>query len=226
MATDLNALLTAALADSGGAENPPTLNDARILDTTLDLVQIRGIDGFTVDDIAKKARLNRTTIFRRFGTKDEVLKRMITREIDNFRYQMAELTTTGKDGLTTIVECVDLAVTTGRTHPLARSLADNQTGWLIETLRSPRGGLLAEAKTLMATFIVLALTDHPNHDIAVDQIADLLLHLLIGYVFVPESALPFDDQSTTAPFTNAIVLAALRESDGRTTRKPLPPQSA
>ena len=211
MTTDLNALLTAALADTGGAENPRSLNDARILDTTLDLVRNRGIDGFTVDDIADKARLNRTTIFRRFGTKDEVLKRMITREIDNFRDQMAGLTTAGKDGLTAIVECVDLAVTTGRTHPLARSLADNHTGWLIETLRSPRGGLLADMRTMLATFIVTALTDHPNHDIAAEQIADSLLHLLIGYVFVPESALPFDDQSTIAPFTKAIVLAALRE---------------
>lgn len=226
MTTDLNALLTAAIADTGGAENPPTLNDARILDTTLDLVQNRGIDGFTVDDIADKARLNRTTIFRRFGTKDEVLKRMIKREVDNFRCQMAELTTTGKDGLTTIAECVDLAVTIGRTHPLVRSLADNHTGWLIETVRSPRGGLLTEVKTMLATFIGIALTDHPNHDIAAEQIADLFLHLLIGYVFVPESALPFDDQSTIAPFTKTIVLAALRESDGRTVPKPLPPQSA
>jgi AcrR family transcriptional regulator len=211
MATDLNALLTAALADNGGAENPTSSSDARILDTTLDLVRNRGIDGFTVDDIAEKARLNRTTIFRRFGTKDEVLKRMIAREINNFRYQMAGLAKTRKDGLTTIGEFVDLAVTTGRTNPLARGLADNHTGWLIEAVRSPRGGLLAELKMMLATFIAVALADHPNRDIAAGQIADLLLHLIIGYVFVPESALPFDDQSTIAPFTETVVLAALRE---------------
>ncbi len=60
---------------------PETETDTRILEAALELVGEYGEDRITMDDIATRAGVNRVTVFRRFGSKDEVITRTYLRAV-------------------------------------------------------------------------------------------------------------------------------------------------
>ena len=64
-------------------EHPPRDDDearARLLDAAERCYERRGIARTTVDDIAKEAMVHRTTVYRYFGTRDDVLAFVMLRE--------------------------------------------------------------------------------------------------------------------------------------------------
>lgn len=51
-----------------------------ILDAALDVLQTLGIRKTTIEDIARKASVDRVTVYRRVGTKNDVVKAVLARE--------------------------------------------------------------------------------------------------------------------------------------------------
>ncbi len=64
--------------------------DERILDAALTRVLQVGIRRASLDDIARRAGVNRVTIYRRFTTKENLIDAMLAREIQR---TLAEVTT-------------------------------------------------------------------------------------------------------------------------------------
>ena len=61
----------------------PTADDAmaeRILDAALALAAASGLNNLTMDDVAKRARVGRMTVYRRFGSKPTLLDALAVRE--------------------------------------------------------------------------------------------------------------------------------------------------
>lgn len=202
MSSTLSVMFETAFA--AGERRELTTNDHKVLDATLDLVQRKGIDGFTVADVAARARLNRVTVFRRFGSKDEMLQQMVTRELDNFRDQLHNIAQSNPDAQTVMIEGFALSIKTARTHPLVRSLADHDPAWLLETLRSPRSAILSSVRAGLAATLSAVETHSPS---ALDPVraADILLHLVVAYTFTPEADPPLDDDADLAAFAKSIV---------------------
>lgn len=66
-------------------DRPPADDDearARLLDAAETCYERRGIGRTTVDDIAKEAAVHRTTVYRYFGTRDDVLAFVMLRETE------------------------------------------------------------------------------------------------------------------------------------------------
>lgn len=64
-------------------DRPPVDDDearARLLDAAETCYERRGVGRTTVDDIAKEAAVHRTTVYRYFGTRDDVLAFVMLRE--------------------------------------------------------------------------------------------------------------------------------------------------
>ena len=55
--------------------------DARILDAALELFAELGISRVGIDDIARQARVNRATLYRRIGSKDVIARAAILKEV-------------------------------------------------------------------------------------------------------------------------------------------------
>ncbi|GAB3960417.1 TetR/AcrR family transcriptional regulator [Actinoallomurus acanthiterrae] len=56
--------------------------DARIVDTALELLLDRGYDRFAVEEVAAKAGVAKTTIYRRWPTKDHLIVAVVARVMD------------------------------------------------------------------------------------------------------------------------------------------------
>ena len=71
-------LVTEALLKGSGADTDPT--DEAILTATVQCIGRFGLDRFSIDDVAQTAGVGRATVFRRFGSKEEIVRRAIARE--------------------------------------------------------------------------------------------------------------------------------------------------
>lgn len=98
-------------AGSDGSESPagnhaPEVH--RILDAALELFAEFGIKRTTIGDIARRAGIDRVTVYRRIGNKDQVIQSVVTREATRLFEQVSA---TARQG-TTIEERVELGFTT------------------------------------------------------------------------------------------------------------------
>ena len=78
-------------------DRPPVDDDdarARLLDAAENCYARRGVGRTTVDDIAKEAAVHRTTVYRYFGTRDDVLAFVMLRETESV-IAVAEAALTG-----------------------------------------------------------------------------------------------------------------------------------
>lgn len=55
----------------------------RILDVVYRLVKIRGIKGFTMDDIARELQIGKQTIYTYFKSKDELIMELVRTSVDD-----------------------------------------------------------------------------------------------------------------------------------------------
>lgn len=96
----------------------------RILDATLERILQVGVRRASLDDIARRAKINRVTIYRRFTTKENLIDAVLTREIQRIVAEVAEIvaTTPGIDAQ--IENTVMFVLWQTRTHPLVILLLD------------------------------------------------------------------------------------------------------
>lgn len=70
------------MAAAAGALQPSTRD--RILDAAFEAVQVFGLSRITVEDVARRARLSRQTVYRYFPSKDHVVLFLVAREEEKF----------------------------------------------------------------------------------------------------------------------------------------------
>lgn len=70
----LEALIALTLSgDAHAVHVEPTPSDIKILDAAMEVLGTHGEQGLTIDLVAKRARMSRMTVFRRFGSKQNLL---------------------------------------------------------------------------------------------------------------------------------------------------------
>ncbi|MEU6583026.1 helix-turn-helix domain-containing protein [Nocardia sp. NPDC046763] len=122
----LQALLTAV--------EPDDAVDTRIKEAALEQFSLVGIRRTSADDIAKRAGVNRATLYRRMGGREEITRAALSHEV---RRTLAEI----ERGIGDIADPLErhtrgfiVTVTTLRDHPLLRRLfavdRDEVLGWL------------------------------------------------------------------------------------------------
>ena len=189
MLPDYAALIRELSAD----QTPPvelTDTDRRILDATRQLVGDYGERRFTIDDLAAAARVGRATIFRRFGSKDEVLARMYERELR----EAADLLRDSLDGVDSPIEAITLGFLTlldyAQTHPASRRLARSEPELLVAQFRDGEPPGIHWLRTLFVGLLAELPGGEPVDGEALGELADLLGHLMLAYLLVPSTGRP------------------------------------
>ncbi len=62
----------------------PRIPDAQVLGAAIEVMLRRGYAGATTKQIAEAAQINEVTLFRRFGTKANLLRKAMLTEVENF----------------------------------------------------------------------------------------------------------------------------------------------
>lgn len=161
--------------------------DRAILDATVRCIGRYGLDRLSVDDVATLAGVGRATVFRRFGSKQEMLRRAIAREGARLGEQLLASVADIDDPRERFVEFTVAAARLARENPIiARLIADGSIVGLLDDPDLIRLGRMAAEAQVAAAW--------PSVD--VEAVAEVLLRLFASLCVLPDLGLPTTDDET------------------------------
>ncbi|MFB4312591.1 TetR/AcrR family transcriptional regulator [Actinomadura sp. 21ATH] len=190
----MTADLLARLA--GGAEDPDGL-DTRILDAALAEFETYGLRRVSVEDVAKRGGVARTTVYRRFGNKDQLLQAVILRECRRFLGAISAAT----EGLPTAEDAVVEGFVAGlrgaRTHPLLARVLESEPEAFLPQLSMNGGAVMLAARDILADRLRRA---RPAGGEDYATVAEVLLRVAVSVLLIPGGGLALDDDAAVRAF--------------------------
>ncbi|WP_051182030.1 TetR/AcrR family transcriptional regulator [Nocardia vinacea] len=182
----------------------------RILDAALARILHVGIRRASLDDIARRAQVNRVTIYRRFTSKENLIDAVLSREIARILAQVAEIvsTTTGID--TQIELTVMFVLQQTRTHPLVPFLLESTSDEIV--------GFYTIRGREMVSFGIHSITqllDRAQEVGAIDRydpvpVAELLARFAHSVLLTPDGGVDFGIEEQMRDFVRTAVVPLVK----------------
>jgi AcrR family transcriptional regulator len=197
-------LLSQALDST--VEPPADALSGRILDAALELAAASGIRHLTMDDVAEQAGVGRMTVYRRFGTRQQLVEALAVREA---RRCLAELDSTVDPGAPVADQIAQGMLTTLRLireHPLLERMSRIEPGAALASLRDESTSVFAMSRTFMAARVREGQrAGTVDAEIDPDHVAEILVRLGFSFLLIPNSALPLDDDERMKEIARTLV---------------------
>ena len=208
MAADSVNLLTRGLGSS--VEVPSDATSERILDAALDLCAESGVRHLTMDDVAERAGVGRMTVYRRFGSREQLEEVLAVREA---RRCLAELDSTVDPGAPVPDQIAQGLLTTLRLireHPLLERMSRVEPASALAALRDEGPSIFAMSRAFMAARIREG-KKAGTVDKAVDpeQAGELLSRIGFSFLLIPESSLPLQDDERMRELARTLIAPIL-----------------
>lgn len=103
------------------AEGNPAETDAvvqRILDAAFTQFELVGIKKTTIEDVARRAGMDRVTVYRRIGSRDHLVKAVGAREVQKVLAELDEITSRHHTIDDLVTDIFVTVITRWRTHPM------------------------------------------------------------------------------------------------------------
>lgn len=177
----------------------------RVLDAALELAAGSGFRHLTMDDVARKARVGRMTVYRRFGSRQALIDALAVRECRRCLEQIAAALDPGEAMADRLVSLFTATLGVIREHPLLERLARVEPGSLLHELTRDDSAVFRLVHQFLSALIR---EGQASGDLIAgdpDVLAELGVRLGASFVLIPHSVLPLDDE----PATREAVLALL-----------------
>lgn len=189
----MDAALTGLLAATPDTDDL----DTRILDAALAEFETYGLRRVSVEDVAKRAGVARTTIYRRFTNKEQLLQAVILREVRRFLTAIADATEDLPSPEDAVVEGFVAGLQGARTHPLMTRVLQSEPEAFLPQLSMNGGAVMVAARDILADRLRRARPDDPQ-DFA--TVAEVLLRVAVSLLLVPGGGLALDDEPAIRAF--------------------------
>lgn len=181
--------------------------DTRILDAALAEFETYGLRRVSVEDVAKRAGVARTTIYRRFTNKEQLLQAVILRECRRFLTAIAEATEDLASAEDAVVEGFVVGLRSARTHPLMTRVLESEPEAFLPQLSMNGGAVMLAARDILADRLRRARPgDAEDHG----TVAEVLLRLAVSLLLVPGGGLRLDDEGAIRAFARDYLTRMLR----------------
>ncbi|MEU3012028.1 TetR/AcrR family transcriptional regulator [Nocardia asteroides] len=115
-------------------DSPTDSVEERILDAALIQFQQVGVRKTTVEDIARAADVDRATVYRRIGSRDDVVRAAFEREVRRLLEDLREIPARHDRFDDIVVEVFSTVITRWRAHPLVERLLTLEADRLLPQL--------------------------------------------------------------------------------------------
>ncbi|MFB4311543.1 TetR/AcrR family transcriptional regulator [Actinomadura sp. GTD37] len=181
--------------------------DTRILDAALAEFETYGLRRVSVEDVAKRAGVARTTIYRRFTNKEQLLQAVILRECRRFLTAIAEATQDLASAEDAVVEGFVVGLRSARTHPLMTRVLESEPEAFLPQLSMNGGAVMLAARDILADRLRRARPgDGEDHN----TVAEVLLRLAVSLLLVPGGGLELADEDAIRAFARDYLTRMLR----------------
>jgi TetR/AcrR family transcriptional regulator, repressor for uid operon len=191
----LGSVLGRVLARSTDIGSHPT-ND-RIMDATLEELAESGLAELVVENVARRARVTRMTVYRRFGDRQRLIEATMERESARLLAAVAAADDPGADPVDRIVRTLTTSLTVARRHPLVAHWLATKPGELLDAVLANDAAVLrAGAAYVAATIRAASVATRPSRGSRApdpDRTGDLLVRLFAALVLMPPPSIDLDD---------------------------------
>lgn len=182
---------------SNESDDPSSPEVEKILDAALDLFADIGIQRATIGDVANRAGVNRVTVYRRIGSKDDVIEAVITREATRLFTDIADAARLGKTFEDRVAASFATTVDSLRNNPILNRLLTLETETVLLRLTTEAGPLMTAAVAAVMHIFEEAIEDglvESTEDLA--PRAEVLVRVVHSIVLTPQVLVPlrtYDD---------------------------------
>jgi TetR/AcrR family transcriptional repressor of uid operon len=179
----------------GSSIEPPTdATSEGILDAALELCAESGVRNLTMDEVADRAGVGRMTVYRRFGSREQLEETLAVREA---RRCLAELDSTVDPGAPVADQIAQGLLTSLRLireHPLLDRMSRIEPSAALAALTSEGAAVFAMSRAFVAARLEESQREGKvDRAIDAEQAAEILVRLGFSFLLIPQSALPLDD---------------------------------
>jgi len=169
-----------------GSHPEPDDIETRLLDAAIEVLAERGTQTATIDEVARRAKVGRATVFRRFSSKDQLFERALGREMYRFLDAIQQRAEVFDDVADRVAEafavCIEIT-----SHPLLRNASARARASFIDAISQGA----PSPKDLARNYFVSKIDELraegriPSGDSK--RQADVLIHIVLGYLVSPDS---------------------------------------
>ena len=190
-----------------GYEDPMS---QRILDAALALVAASGLRHLTMDDVAARAGVGRMTVYRRFGSRQQLTDALAVREC---RRCLGEIGAALDPAKPIDEGAADLFVATLRVireHPLLERLARVEPDALLYELNRDGSAVFRLVCDFLVAQIRVAQGAGELIDVDPEPLAEIAVRLGASFVLMPDSVIAAGDERRTRETIRALIAPLLR----------------
>jgi TetR/AcrR family transcriptional regulator len=170
--------------------------DRLILDTARTIFETYGVRRANIEDVAARAGVSRSTIYRRFPTKDGLFEKVVRREAEGF-FTTLDQATTGRTPQEAVVEAFALGVRLVHDSPLYSRIVESEPELFGLFSRSHVFPIGQFADGIAHTLRRCG-ADIPDADLA--NVADILLRVALGIIVFPTDRLDTTDAAAVRDY--------------------------
>jgi len=173
---------------------------ARILNAAFEQFCLIGIRRSSMEDVARRAKVGRVTIYRRFESKDKLVSALLWRETRTAIAKVEAAVSKVANPEDRFVEGFLAGMHAIRRHPLIMAMVATEPETALPLLTVKASAGLELARAFMTQEIRRARVDLGVPDVDSEQVAEIFARLTHSLVLTPPSCLPLDDDERTREF--------------------------
>jgi TetR/AcrR family transcriptional regulator len=197
---------TGSVAVPGTSLESITELDRTILDTARAVFETYGVRRANIEDVAARAGVSRSTIYRRFPTKDDLFEQVVRREAELF-FTTLNQATTGRNPEEAVIEAFTLGVRLIHDSPLYSRIVQSEPELFGMFSRSHAFPIRQFADGVAYTLRRCG-ADIPDADLA--DIADILLRVALGIIVFPTDRLDTSDEAAVREYAARYLIPIIR----------------
>ncbi len=194
------------------AATPPDSTSERILAAASQQVEDFGLRRFTIDDVARRLRISRVTIYRYFPKRDRLVEAVLLREMHRFLRAIDEAIEPCETLEERLVEGVVFALSYLRRHRLLQRLLRTEPELILPALTVNGDRLLAASREFIAGFARREAERGglPLAEDEIEAVSELLARAVLSFLLTPASALGMRTDGDVRQFAEHYLAPTLR----------------
>ncbi|MFI0353610.1 TetR/AcrR family transcriptional regulator [Actinomadura sp. 9N407] len=180
---------------------------ARILDAALEEFGSYGLRRTNVDNVARRAGLARATVYRRFGSKNDLMRAVALRESRRAMVVMVRAAEHRPSIEDRLVEGFVTGIGLARANPLLARLISTEPELILPYLTTDSRFVLTFVRDFLAE--QFRRSPGPPAVAAPDAAAEIMVRLAMSFYLAPDSCIPLDGEDDLRAFARTYLVPLL-----------------
>lgn len=192
--------MPSATATEGGSASTQSVEE-RILDAAFAQFALVGVKKTTIEDVARRAGMDRVTVYRRIGSRDHLVRAVAEREVRKVLAELEEISARHQDIGDLLADVFVTVITRWRTHPLVTRMLTLEPERVLPQLTTEGRptftmSVAATAATLRRAVAAGLLPDAPD----LTARAELVCRIVHSVILQPNGTIELESETDLAAF--------------------------